>query len=235
MEKHGLYVDIDSLLDTRLSTIILTHPKLPIDKTFIDYHINRHRDVWPNTNNGTLLENYDNRNRETLRNAVATNVLTFIVEYVKTSLISDVNNPIKLNTVIYLNIHPYNLLDSEIEILKTALSIQINHVFDIVIINQAPSSLSVKWVKDNISMLVMYRYDQWLYDPVIVEQLMALPIPDVVLVSPKLIHFGGKSLNAEQKRLMKKYNHSPFTFVELELKPLININFHNTSLFSIAF
>ena len=68
---HGLYIDIDALLDTRLATLYLVHPELTLHAIASPYE-EREEDAFPHVPRELFAKLYAARDVETLQNATTT-------------------------------------------------------------------------------------------------------------------------------------------------------------------
>lgn len=232
--KLGLLVDINALFDTRLGAVLLTHPVSNLKKDFLMEHQQRTKDEWRNRKNDVIQARYKQQDRELLRNSVVTRVVKFIDEYVKTTMINNMNLPNAGECSVHINVYPYQLEQSEMDVIEAAMRVHTNHMVDIHVFYQPWKSIKPSWLKDNIALMIIYRFDEWLFDPEVDKELMGTPIPDITIITPKIQHMGSNMITPEQKRLMKQQGIDAYGLVKDALLIYIHLEFHEVGLFSVA-
>jgi len=222
---NGLYVELDCLMDTRLSLLY------DIDKNLIESIIksgkysNRIMDQFGYLSVRVFRTIYNMRNSNILDNPAPTEITSIISDYcfeaMQTSKKLGDGSPIK----IYLNVHPYNLTEASIERLRMGLSNAIDVAVDIAIINKPFYDITPNFINENIGLVIMYDALKWTEFNLQNKRLIEKSLPDVTFLTPMLLH---------RKLIIKKSEVSKlFEDLEKNLQMLIGIVFIPVKYFSI--
>ena len=185
-EILNIYVDIDSLFDTRLALLYyLDHQVAERLATSGDYYC-RIIDSFEYIDSSLFKTLYRDRNKTLLNLAAPTNILTLVKDYyvelsTNASMVGN-NEPIKL----YLNIHRYDLNISEQTILEDSLCAYIPGL-SVKIIDLPDIDITPTWINANISVMFMYNGMGWLELHTSTLELISRPLPDVILLAPALV------------------------------------------------
>lgn len=161
VEYRAVYTDLDSLLDTRIATIILANENL--SKRLIETGTYLHRDTDVFELDGELISisSYDYlyrlRKPRILTVAPPTNVINIatkvIIDY---NLSADINNP-NNHFKIIVNTYPYNLTMMDSTILMGKFNGLVGNLADVKMIYMEPDKLSLEYFKDNnINTVILY-------------------------------------------------------------------------------
>ena len=167
-----IYIDIDSILDTRKSLL----DRLGID--VINY-IDRESDNFKFIGLKNFREFYKHRNRVILNNAK----ITFILEDLKDIIAFKRGNIRDGNTevTITVNMYPYVCLDSELDYIRTVLMNVFNNEVSVDFINEEATE---KILSEHYSVVM---YDGFSYLNKYAETLKSNPKPDTILMIPALV------------------------------------------------
>ena len=161
----GIYLDLDSLLDTRFS--LLTN----INKNFIDlyfkqdttYYDERLMNEFSYINYKLFNRLYSRRNKAVLKHAYITNIVNILVAELDLLIGKKLDSGVNPRTKITLNIYPYKITDEEAIKIKNNLYKYIQSEFaDIELINIKPSDLTLNYVDLNYNVMFMYSGIEWL-------------------------------------------------------------------------
>jgi len=222
LEFSTMLVELDCLLDTRLSLLSeLEDDKL---RKVLEMYHKRDIDQFPYYSFNRFKENYDKRNKTILNNALITPVMFLIIEFVKKTLLQIVNSPFHFRPKIIINIHPYDLTEEEINDIIKLIVIKTDKECDVEVINKSIDRITIGYVKENISIMVMYRYYEWLEYHSKNKAFEKLTCPDINLFGPA-IYFQPKQPRSDIKE-------DPFTSMEELAKPLIGLKLFPIEYFS---
>ena len=185
--KYSIFTDIDTILDTRL-LVALT---IDFDKAMSElesgkYH-ERIRDQIAKIPYELFRAFYDKRNKLILQHAAPCKIIGIIRDYFLEAM-SDVKTSVEPDTkyLLYLNIHPYDLLEEEIDNLKKYVSLFIPGV-DINIVNFSLKEIKPEWVSDNIQTMVMYDGLYWCEYFMATKELINHPVLNCAMLAPAVI------------------------------------------------
>ena len=113
--KRDLYIELDSILDTRLSTLL--NFDFDLGKEWIEKgdYSKRSTDSFKYLSSGVFNILYRERNKATLLNPLPTPMLGMITEYCEKARVEDVSMGGDGLITIHLNTYPYNLSTEELE------------------------------------------------------------------------------------------------------------------------
>lgn len=221
-----LYVDIDSLLDTRLGTLNVISPEFAVDVTSKDDYFTREEDLFSSEAMGKLPKDIFDRVFEQYRNDILPNSLrTRMFEFIENTLsqlaYGALNSPEQSATALEVNIHPYVLApEEELKILQVIATI-LGRRFTVSLINKSVQELEIEYVREHYRVMVMYSYHPWMnhWD----AQIKKKPLKDTGLYVPRL----WKNYKPEPAALQQfaEFNTDPFEFLHISLAPFVVVQF----------
>lgn len=224
IEYSTLFTDLDCLLDTRLATLH-SFGKEAFDKTFTDEYFSRLNDIFKDIDNFEFEERYKNRNNSILEHSLSTHIRDVVIDFVKKT----VSQPLEgsayiLKPKIIINTHPYSPSEDTINnIIKIFIKLT-NEEADIQIVSMSINDITPKYVKDNLSILILYDYTNWLEHHH--EAFKKTTCPEVSLLGPK-IFFKEVDLSKINQTI------DPFESVEFITAPFISLHLLPINMFSI--
>lgn len=187
--KSGLYMEIDSFLDTRMAMIYCINSELAKSISSNEYN-NRDNDNFGYMSYDIFTQLYSLRNKNLLELATPTKI-----KYMAYEICLDKNNDM-LNIrdgynrvhvpVIYFNTYPYNLDESEVNVFKKLLE-EIYDFCEIEMINMDINKCNPNWIDKHVNFVIMYHGLKWLEYHVSNGNLIKLPLPGVTLIVPDII------------------------------------------------
>lgn len=216
VEETNFLIELDCLLDTRLC-VLDKLVKIENIKDYIikDYHI-RETDKFPNVSFSKYTTEYNKRNKSTLVGAMPTYMQTFVLDFAKNVIETSINTPFKRKPVLTVNIYPYVFTEEEEVLLIKSLCIITGKICDIKLVSMTHEQITPRFVKDNISMMCMYRYDEWIELHSKNENFKKVTCPEVTLIGP-MISF------KEEYNPMTATGENPFEAIEKYMSPLVNV------------
>lgn len=187
-QNRGFYIDIDSLLDTRLAVLKILDPNLAL--TLIEnerYHY-RIIDSFGYITNTIFNQYYKRRNNTVLKQATVTNIVDILFsEIVTLKTKPGFYNPLK-PIPIHINIFPYSLEEKEKEnIIKVMYNILVIDNIEITITDRSFDRISPIYVDNNYICLFMYNGLKWLEYHVLTKSLLSRNLPTTRLYVPALM------------------------------------------------
>lgn len=219
--KLGIYINLDSLIDTRLSVLHYHSPKIfkQVVKS-IDKYQSRLKDEFDYLDTELFKEMYKKRNSEMIKEPIPTFIPEFIKSYVLTCLQEKSGEIVTM----YLNVYPYKFTDEEKELLKKSIFVIYNKLIDVEILDKPDNDITVKFIHENIALMIMYNGINWLEHNLANKSLRSLNLPDVLMICPRLV----------DKLVVKKTAINDF-FLDFEkiVHPFIQLLFLTPRIFSI--
>ena len=179
-------VDLDAILDTRLTTLALLRPDLPW--TALQYYHERKIDIFDTVSFSEFREAYQSRNKRALKEAKPTPICFLVRDFVKETKELKHNGPVDYVPKIVLNTYPYNLEQSEIDVLIAALRQIVGKDCEISTTALSPTMVTPKLLKENFSMWFTYEATAWLEAQSVINSFKQGGCPEVTMVAP-LIYF----------------------------------------------
>lgn len=164
---NNIYITLDSLLDTRLGTLIKINNKFAFNVSNNEKYYNRQIDDFEDDELGSLSkDNYDKVystfKNEIIHLSLKTKMYKFLKELCGILLEKTIATPYGSDIEVHVNIHPFNLNDEEIKLLSKAISFHLNNLYSVKIINISLEDLNCKHVKENYCAMIMYNYGEWM-------------------------------------------------------------------------
>lgn len=231
MNTHGIYVDLDSLLDTRLSTLYL-HKGAEYVKTLLDKkdgYFKRLQDEFSDCSKSDFRNLYERRDKLTLKQAGRTQILVFIKGIILEAISKQTVEAVGAKPKLYLNTYPYKLTEQEDMLFLRLLMELTDKKCDIEIIHKSEKELSLVYAKQNFKVMFMYDYSLWLEAHA--ESFKTYKIPDVELYGP-VLYFGRLPTKEEEVEL-KVTKKDAFTLMELGSCTYIGLKLIPVSFFSL--
>ena len=219
--KNGLYVDLDSLYDTRLAiieAIDLNYSKYLLATTWNT----RVEDKFPFIDDEAYKLLWKNRESDLLETALPTGIFDIIFNFFESSIRRQDASPYNSSMNIFVNIWPYKLTKYKAsQYLKNILALQENSA-NVAIINTNPNNITAKWCRENLSCICMYDYQDWLESNTNDDEgFKKYTIPDVDFYVPAL-YFNKRMEEAEELDYIRRHG-SPFRALEKLCKPIISL------------
>ena len=189
--KSTLYIDLDSLYDTRLAILEA------VDPAYASYmmthgYFNRVVDKFEFIDDATYSLIWRTRSMNILKNAITTPMVKFIGRFLLDSIERRESSPFDADIKIYLNIWPYKMTKQQAEQLaQPVLNIIKDQEVELNIINMKPSDITVKWCREHLAVMVMYDWGIWI-DANFEngnKGFLENTIPDICVIVPELYNY----------------------------------------------
>ena len=228
-QNTKIYIDLDSLLDTRMGLLASLDVDKAVDVLNSDYH-KRFIDKFPGISASEFKELYSKRTADILPFSLITETFEIIHTTVKEAVIENMKGGQNLGHPLTVNIFPYELEPDEIEEMRDVI-FQLNHgCSDVELISMSNDDLTPEFIKKNYCMVIKYDFADWLH--IQQNNLVSKPIPAVIFIAPSLYYDCEPS--EEKIAEFKRDNLNPFKTMELSIAPLIGLKIIDTSVFSIS-
>lgn len=213
IEYSTILIELDALLDVRLSTILAVDDSKLEEIITNDYH-QRDEDVF-NVDMVRYKELYNNRDKKLLLESMVTPMMSLLKEFAQKTLKQLVTTPYHYQPKIILNTHPYNLDDDEVGILIEALRHGTRGLADIELVSLSYDEISPTYLNDSIAIYIVYEYYKWLEVQSLNGNLKTKTCPKVTMLAPA-IYFKKKEQN--------NTNINPFEAMCTLAAPMIGLN-----------
>lgn len=173
----SLYVDLDTILDTRLPFLYLLTNGKKVGE--IDYY-NRVKDNFGNMPDKVFNYYYKFRNKNILSKAMPTAVFELITPMIQDFILLNKKGE---KFKVYLNTYPYKLDIHEFANLRNVFE-DIYDDIDLIHICQDKYKLDLKWLIQHIDIFIMYDGLEWLNYKTLTGELLKNAMLDKMMITP---------------------------------------------------
>ena len=229
---QGIYMDMDSLFDTRFAVLEQVDPVLALHNLKNGWN-NREQDVFEGIDKKLFDELYETRDNSVLAIAPATQVIDAVRTWTVKALQTIAGSPNGDKVVIFVNVWPYQITREHARKIGKSVSELVGQTVEVKMINVDVKTICTQTAKRYFSAMFMYDWDSWLETNTMNAAFERQRIPDVTLYAPKL--FKNAVLNDEARLAMQQLtsnNISLFDQFEMIAGPQIGIEFINVAFFS---
>lgn len=182
--KHDIYTNLDSILDTRLSLIYSLNKTLFTDivKNNLNSYQSRIMDDFNGFDSRLFKEIYKKRNKKIIKEPIP----NFIPQLLKSYILNALEQKPSEVITLYLNVYPYVLSSIEKENLQNGIFNIFKGIINIEILDKPETEVTVKFMHENIGLIVMYNGLDWVEHNLSNKNLVSLGIPDILMIVPRL-------------------------------------------------
>lgn len=232
--RQGIYVDLDSLLDTRLSTLFLIHDSLvglALNNNYLTRYEDSFKQLNPVLTKEKFKEVYDTRDNEVIQNSSYTKVLSVIRDSVRKLVHQKLETPYTTDISLYINTFPFTLNQEEEQAVAKSLIHYTDGECQIEFINLSIEELTPKYCSDNFSLMIKYEYGDWLDFHSKNEAIRKIPLTTLTLIVPEI--FFARMPNSQELNEIRNGKFDPFGNMEVIFAPIIGLKTMPASVFSI--
>lgn len=196
--KSNIYVDVDSLFDTRLSTLYMLNDATAEELVTTGKYYDRVRDNFGSISADIFYTLYSRRNTEPLKLGIPTPIIDLVTEHYG-SIVTDIKNIEKEEDLkIYLNIYPYRLEEEEIDVICRYIE---NYIPDVIleVIYKSIEDLTPRWIVDHVGCMFMYEANKWLEYHNGTSGIYTVPLLNIMLFAPALITGSSRDLTINKE------------------------------------
>jgi len=224
-----ILVSLDCILDTRIGTLRRIDEELAKRVMLSDTYHTRDVDAFEHITKDAFKEAYAKRDEDTLTLSLLTNMHSLLKHFIGVLLKENLQKPYYDGVEIVVNLYPYMLSKDVQDEIRKSISVLVNELAEVTLIDYGLDQLSPYHCKSNYRMMIMYDYNEWLnYNAALFA---GTQMPEVSLFVPAL-YFAEKPTDEKLKELCKDNAH-PFEAIEMITAPLIDISLIDVSHFSI--
>lgn len=230
----GIYIDLDSIFDTRLGCIAEIEPELV--KTALDQgFLNRKADVFSFLKDETFKQLYDSRNADTLKVSPYTQIFDILNVTCNKMLKNAVDSPDLTGVKIYLNIHPFKLSDEEIGDLLELMVDRTKKLVQVQIVDYSKEELTLSFCKKYFDVLFMYDYNNFLEYNVSKNEHKKNTLYDRILIAPELYYreFSKSELDAVYRKNPLISGKSVAEIMKITASPIVVLELIEAKYFSV--
>lgn len=225
-KKKGIFIELDALLDTRLSTLY----SLSIDAVQTNLsknYFSRKTDIFEGVDKQVFDEAYAARDKITLSNAVVTKSVGFIKELILKMSSQAIKTPFHTGAKLIINVYPYVLNDVEIDAIIEGMVYAIDGKCDVTAINVSCEQLTPRFCKENFSYMFLYDYPKWLEAQA--YNFKDLPCTEIMVVVPG-IYFKQEPTKEQMAEAIQNFMH-PLRAMEFVSAYYIDLKLYDIDLF----
>lgn len=240
-QVERIYVDLDSLLDTRLATVAFIDPQIAndlLEDPSYGYRNRVHDDLGllhPDLDNDEFHYHYNNRGVETLMLAGPTEIAWFLSSVVHKLVVDMINTPLLEELEVVINTWPYELRENEIRDLIHAISVYLGSGVNISVRHFPHTQLYPATIKNEYGCVVMYPFADWLEN--MATKMQTSPnsrTPEINYIVPALYRSGFELPTEEDKDLGDGSTGDTFGALEAMMAMYMSVCYQDAKRFSIA-
>lgn len=211
-------VDLDSLFDTRHGTLVMNF----FDETVKLFEAHKYHGYLDFSFNGFIdkeafSQAYDARDKRALANSTLTLAIDIVRDFVLSISTADPNAPYVYYPKIVINTYPYQLTDEEKENIGIGISAYLKDKVEIEIVYMSYEELTVDFVADNLTVLMLFEYHKWLDAQANAGNFNKRACADVTLFGPEIFFKETPRSDKERKDTFLMLTNISRPFVNLEL------------------
>jgi hypothetical protein len=181
----GIYIELDSLFDTRLGIIAELGEKY-VEQALNENYINRKRDSFSFISDENFKKLYELRDTKTLSLSPICSVQNLLVETCRKLVHVSLDSPEATGIKIFVNCYPFKLSDQEAgDILDLVVNIT-KAIAQVELIYKSPEQLTVDYCDEFFDILFIYDYNNFLETNVKNGQFKKKNMTDKILIGPEL-------------------------------------------------
>lgn len=166
MSDQNILVELDALLDTRITTLCRCNPAAGA-YMMMDPYWERLSDDFEKYTEGMVTneafrEMYGKRDRDTLIAAKATNMCLLLTQIFNELGTQQVASPLVEDLVLTVNFYPYVLEPNEVEAYLTNISVFVNHCAKIKATWLAPTEITPILLDAEYAAYILYDFNEWM-------------------------------------------------------------------------
>lgn len=229
MQTSKLYIDLDSIIDTRISTLAKIDNEIAGELLKTEIYWLRESDHWDTLTGGVIQpdafnELYAKRDKELLKSSYITGIFSPLTKIIADNELAMAEGALNKPISFEINIWPYKLepeeMDAFIELFKYRLGVDVT----VTMCSVPLEAVTPTYLTDHYAGAFMYPFHDWI--KIHLEELIKHNHPDFVLVVPKIFEKDTSRLSIDEKR-------DQVTTFRVYLLEYMDISFIDASCFSI--
>lgn len=228
MQQAKLYIDADSIFDTRLASIAQLNKDVASDMMKSSDYWLREADNWHKLTMGRLKQDdvvaqYAKRDNTTLQASVMTGIIAPLIRIMGENEIAIQDGRPNLDIAFDINLYPYTLDDEGMELFRELFSYRLGFRPTMTFRSYPPAFLTPAFLIQNYAIAFMYDFNGWI--KLHLSALVKNRSQGFNLIVPRLFEKDITGLTLEQKQ-------DEVTAFRLYMLEYMNIHFIDASCFS---
>lgn len=227
---RDIYVDLDSLFDTRLAIL----DKIDTKYATLVYgagFAERVEDAFPNISKEQFKKLFDERDNDILSRSLLTGVVSMVEEHLKETVKTLHKTPGSKEVNVYINCWPYEFDIEGVEMILKPIHEMAQNRANIHAMNKDPRTIPSSFFSNKFAFLVMYDYTRWLFSVLDDPRTISNPMAKTTLIAPKLF-LADTFDDKDMQEMLGAGNLDPFREIELVCAPYIGLEFLELPIFS---
>lgn len=219
----AILIELDCLLDTRLGTLVEHYSEDQVLEVLKSNYHEREFDNFPGIDYEEFQERYRKRDKRVLLNSMRTSILPMVLDFVKHTTMGSISTPFVYVPKVIVNTYPYDLTLEEQEIFKDLIFTITNGMSDIEIVRMSYSELTPGWLNNNVGVMVIYGYEDWLEAHARSGVFKRKTCPDVTMIAPAI--YKKPYLTEREREIHQSLSTHPFMFLSKQLEMIVRAYF----------
>lgn len=183
---YSIYLDMDSLMDTRLPTILKHNREETLKMLMEEAYDKRIYDHYGFVGEPLFKKLYNERDNRTLESGSMTTVIALVRELVGKTLFEDRKSGGNLKIKIYLNLHPYTFNDKNKNVIEAYIRETMDVKMELEFLEESIYTLDATWFTKINAMFIYHGLDWFDYN-IANKSLKENPLPNLALFTPALV------------------------------------------------
>lgn len=226
-KRDIIYIDLDALLDTRLGTLAMMDEQFAFNAMKKGY-FKREVDAFPDVDQEAFKIFYAQRNVETLKRSVLTNIIMLLQSFHKSSIEDFVLGGQNTGIEICVNTYPYSLSQEERQAILKMIQVKLGDEVEMSAILIDNAALTPMHCRTNYAAMIRYSFHEWM--EIHVEEWKTVTMPNVAFYAPQL--FAKVPTPADIRRFKEEKLH-PFQATEAICAPMFALRLLSIEMFCI--
>lgn len=228
-----VYIDLDSLLDTRVGVVAVNDPEAAAMLMQEPYWL-RESDDFAELTEGRVTHAlfrqwWKARDKQAVVAARPTNIIRILEQLSESLVSSQVNLPFVAKTLYLVNYWPYQFEPLEVQAIQQACEILTGNAVEVKMVSWSPEQMTPQKIKRDISLMIMYDYWAWMEAQR--DNFAISPLPEVNLLTPAISH---NHVVTQEDRTIEHFGEvNPFAVSEMVMSVYISIQMLPVTFFSL--
>lgn len=228
-QRFRFFVSLDALLDTRLGLINHEYPERLKDVD-IDVYAKRCIDGFSWLSAAEFKAKWEARDDHALTSAYMTGIHFLLLDMLRSAYYDSIEQPFTNRPTLTVSLAPYHFSKEEQDDFQTTLIYQYGQYADVHLCNTTLEELTLQHVKTRYEVLILYEAVKWLglHEKEFTEKHR---LPFVQVFAPRLYQ---DKIPSQEESMVDGNPVDFFDITEKHLKPVIDISFLRSEIFSIC-
>lgn len=234
---YKAYVELDALLDTRISTVARLNPQAAMDLLGDHYRKRKSDELWllhDGFSKEDYLDGYKKRDKETLAVSRITPLIYVVGSTMREKLHEVASSPTLQVAQLDVNIYPYELTDVEKKDFVDCIMAYSDVEVKVNLISISPIELTFIHIRnEGYKGLFVYNFSEWAEIHIPKIEAGQQYCPAVTMVVPELLQSIENFPSDEELTMANGRKTTPFEALQIALAPFIRMQYVSVDLVSI--